>query len=437
MDFLILIVDDEHEMCLSFSEIFQKEGYQTIISTNPLNVDKILTDNSVDLILMDIKMPELSGIDLLKKIKKADRNIPIFMITGFPSIENAVKAMKYGASDYLVKPLDVKSLLEKIKLVQESFMYRNRITEDLSIIGVNPVVREMINEIEKVAPTKAPVLIFGENGTGKELVANELHLKSNRKRNVLIKVNCASIPDTLIESELFGYEKGAFTDAKSRQRGFFEQANGGSIFLDEIGDMSIKTQSKILRILQDGKIQRLGSGKSISTDTRIISATNQNLEKLIAGQKFRQDLFYRLSVVTFTLPPLRDRKDDIPYLCDHFISRFNREYGKKIKNLSLEVKNIFEQHSWPGNVRELKNCLERAVIFSDGNKIELTHLPCQYREMTSTFKDAGYKAALEMISREMIKDALIKSNGVKQKAAKILKIHRKTLYNRMKKLGFE
>lgn len=437
MAFTILIIDDEKEMCLSLAEIFQREGYKTVSSTNPLAAVELLARNKIDLILMDIKMPEMSGIDLLKQIRLSDSNIPIFMITGFSSVESAVKAMKYGATDYLEKPLNVKKFLEKVKIIQHSMEKKNWLSEDFSIIGQNKVISELKYEIKKAAPTKAPVHIYGESGTGKELVASEIHRLSLQKIGNFVKVNCASIPDSLLESELFGYEKGAFTDAKSRHVGYFEQANGGSIFLDEIGDMSIKTQPKILRVLQDGEIQRLGSVKNIYTDARIISATNQNLETLIEEKIFRQDLYYRFSVVTLRLPPLRKRRDDISILTNHFISHFNKEYNKKISFVSTEVKSIFENHTWPGNIRELKNCLERAVIFAESDCVDLEHLPSQYREMINSGNELIYKSTMDSLSKEMILDALKQSNGVKQIAAEKLNIHRKTLYNRMKKLGLK
>lgn len=437
MAYRILIVDDENEMCISLAEILEANGFETIYETNPKNVESILRIENIDLVLMDIKMPEITGIDLLKRIKHNGQSIPIIMITGHPSIENAVKSMKYGALNFYVKPFNISQLINEIKQLSNSKQNRSPLSDNTKTITQNKIMREILFEIEQVAPTDASVLIMGESGTGKELIATEIYCNSKRYGKPFKKVNCGSIPDSLLTSELFGYEKGAFTDAKSQHIGYFEQAKDGTLFLDEIGDMSLKTQSKMLRVLQDGEIQRLGGIKSFCTNTRVLSATNKNISNLIENKLFREDLFYRLSVVTIELPPLRKRKDDILLLSKYFLDYFNRLYNKNIKHFTYEVETIFVKHSWPGNIRELKNCIQRAVIFSQDEIIEIKHLPSQYRELVNESIMDNPQDLYDYITRETIKEALVKSNGIKQKAAELLSIHRKTLYNRMKKLDME
>jgi transcriptional regulator with PAS, ATPase and Fis domain len=295
----------------------------------------------------------------------------------------------------------------------------------------------ILTEIDRVAPTDAPVLITGESGTGKELVAGAIHRRSTRRDGPFIKVNCASIPDTLLESEMFGHEQGAFTDAVRRHIGKLELANRGTLFLDEIGDMTLSTQPKLLRVLQDGEFQRLGGVETFRSSARIIAATNNDVGELMGKKGFREDLFYRLSVVTIHLPALRERKDDIERLLSHFLGVFNRKYSRDIASVSESVRDILYRHEWPGNIRELRNCIERAVIFCDSHELREEHLPAQYMKL----RDQGFPDSLESIyeklSRQRISEALAKSSGEKQKAAKLLNISRKTLYNRMKKLGME
>ena len=439
MEFTILIVDDEKEMCISLSEILSANGYKTIYTIDPLMVVSIINKNKINLIIMDIKMPNLKGMDLLKNIKNIDSTVPIIMITGFPSIDNAVNSMKYGALNFYVKPIDIKELLKEIGQLAGSRIRINVHNDFNPIISQNAKMKQIMAEISKVAPTNAPVLITGDSGTGKELVASSIHYHSKRKTKAFIRVNCASIPDTLLESELFGHEKGAFTDAINKRIGKFEQANEGTIFFDEIGDMSQKTQPKLLRVIQDGEIQRLGSMESLQTNVRIISATNKNLNILIDNNHFREDLFYRLSVITIHLPPLRERKDDLDVLIKYFLEFYNKSYNKDIKNISSEVKKLFYNHNWPGNIRELKNCIERAVIFveSEDRELNTSHLPSQYREIKHKYVSDSLEEIYDNLSKEKIAEALARTNGVKHKAAKLLNIHRKTLYNKMKKLGME
>lgn len=435
----ILIVDDEEEMCLSLCELLSSQGYHTSYAVDPRQVRNLLNSSPIDLIIMDVKMPYMSGLDLLKVVGKDNNPVPVIMITGYPSVENAVRAMRYGALNFYTKPIRIKALLKEVRQILGTQGTRSEkvVQEKATIDTKNPRMVKLVETIKKVAPTDVPLIVMGESGTGKEHAVNILHRFSGRKDKPLIKVNCAAIPDNLLESELFGHEKGAFTDAVYSREGKFEISNGGSIFLDEIGDMSLNTQSKLLRVLEEKKFERLGSNRVLTTDTRVISATNKDLAELIAEGRFREDLYYRLSVVTIELIPLRERRDDIMLLADYFLSYFNTVYGKSIRSVSEEVKQIFMNHEWPGNVRELMNCTQRAVIFCEGETIEIEDLSSQYSTVCTDFSTGGFHELYDSLSREMISEALSKSKGNKQKAAGLLKIHRKTLYNRMKKLGMQ
>lgn len=424
-------------MCLSLSEILEKSGFEVYFSTDPHACHAIVEKQNIDLLIMDVMMPKIKGTDLLKRIRDGHRWIPVIMMTGYPSIEGAVQSMKYGAANFFVKPLDIDALLLEIRQIINSSGESNDAAAGNSIVTVCEGMRRIIQEIDKVAGTDVPILITGESGTGKELVATEIVKRSTRAERPFIKVNCASIPDTLLESELFGYEQGAFTDAKTRHIGYFEQARDGTIFLDEIGDMSLKTQPKILRVLQDGNIRRIGGPGIVPTNARVISATNRDIDELIGMGTFREDLFYRLSVVTIELPPLRERKADILLLCRHFMENFTVQYGKTIRDISPEVEDIFLFHKWPGNIRELKNCVERAIIFSEGDIITPADLPSHYRNPKEEQLDVCGGSVYDRMHMEIITDALKKNDGIKQKTARFLNIHRKTLYNRMKKLGME
>ncbi len=437
MQYKILVVDDELGMCKSLCETFESDGFLASYTSNPLNVDNILKKENIDLIIMDIKMPNIGGMDLLKIIKEKDPSIPIIMITGYPSIESAVESMKYGASNFFSKPIDIDKLLNEISqlLKSKSRKKDNSISVNKIIITRNIIMKKILKEVEKAAITDVPVLITGESGTGKELIANYIQQLSKRANHPFIKVNCAALPDSLLENELFGHEKGAFTDAHHEKKGKFELADKGTIFFDEIGDMRIKTQSKILRVLQEKEFERVGGIKTIQVDIRIIAATNKNIKKLIEEEEFRDDLYYRLSVITINMIPLRERKDDILLLCDHFINNFNMIYDKNIKTISDEVKDFFLKHNWPGNIRELKNCIERAIIFCEGDLICPNDLPTQYSELLEDFVIEDYNVVFSNLNKEIILDALAKTKGSKHKAAELLKINRRTLYNRMKKLG--
>ena len=433
MPFTILIVDDEREMCLSLSEILRSQGFEAIIATDPQTVPALLRKKRADLAIMDIRMPQLPGIDLLKALKHEQPSLPVIMITGFPSVENAVLSMRYGALNFFVKPLPIRELLQEIQQLAGSPVRGGGGEE--RIVTRNPRMLGILEEVQRVGPADAAVLITGETGTGKELIASAVHARSGRRDRAFVKLNCASIPDTLLESELFGHERGAYTDAAERHIGKLEAADRGTLFFDEIGDMTVRTQAKLLRVLQDGEFQRLGGQETLRTDVRVLAATNQDIERLLAQGSFREDLFYRLSVVRIEVPALRERKDDLELLVGHFLERFNHRYGREVSGLSPEVREIFQRHNWPGNVRELKNCVERAVIFCDGRTIAPEHLQAQYRRLGESGFPGQLEGARERLDREMIAEALARSQGEKQKAAALLHISRKTLYNRMKKLG--
>jgi DNA-binding NtrC family response regulator len=439
MAYRILIIDDEVEMCLSLAELLDDEGYQTFYTTNPLETSRILEKEKIDLLIMDVKMPEMSGIDLLKTIKTQNTSLSVIMITGYPTVENAVRAMKYGAVNFYVKPLKLDDMLKEIHELAAKCERKRKssVNGKHTIVTENQVMQEILKTIEKAAPTKAPILITGESGTGKELVANSLHRFGPRAEKPFVKVNCAALPDQLLETELFGHEKGAFTGAIKTRKGRFELAHTGTIFLDEIGDMSLKTQAKILRVIQEQEFERVGGNKTLHSDIRIVAATNKDIKEFIELKQFREDLYYRLSVITMHLPPLRERKDDLPLLSEYFIEHYNRVYAKNIQGISEEVQGFFYRHQWPGNVRELKNCIERSVIFCEQEMIGAGDLAAQYTELIEHQPINSYEDAFESLNRKVILDALKKSDGVKQKAADLLNISRRTLYNRMKKLGLQ
>jgi DNA-binding NtrC family response regulator len=440
--FSILIIDDEMEFASSLAKILTSSGYAASYITDPLRAPEKIRSDGYDLLVMDIRMPQLGGLALLKAIRETEHHLPIIMVTGYPSVESAVLAMKYGALNFMVKPLKMPLLLEEIRGVAESRGdggngERKAPGEVPELVTQDPTMLSILDHVRKAASAPAPVLILGESGTGKELIAGMIHSSGERSRGPFVKVNCAAIPENLLESELFGHEKGAFTDALYSKPGKFELAHGGTIFLDEIGDMSLQTQAKILRVLQDREFQRVGGTRTLTVDVRVVSASNKDLPSLTETNGFRPDLFYRLSVITISLPPLRERPEDILLLAEHFLKHFNGLYGRDVRHLSEEVTAKFLRHSWPGNVRELKNCIERAVIFCEGDMIAPADLSAQYQELKQEPDPGMLDALYSSLSRNMICDALKRFNGNKQKTSEYLKITRKTLYNKMKKLGLK
>ncbi len=367
----ILIIDDERAIRKTLGEILSYEGYKIEEASDGEEGLKKFREKVFDVVLCDIKMPKLDGIEFLDKAREANPDIPIIMISGHGTIETAVEAVKKGAFDYISKPPDLNRLLitlrnamDKTSLVTETKVLKRKVTKVQEMIGESPAIQRIKDTIEKVAPTEARVLITGENGVGKELVARWLHEKSNRANGPLIEVNCAAIPGELIESELFGHEKGSFTSAIKQRIGKFEQANGGTLFLDEIGDMSLSAQAKVLRALQEGKITRVGGDKEISVDVRVVAATNKDLLKEVEEKSFRLDLYHRLSVILIHVPSLNDRRDDIPLLVDKFLENICAEYGISKKEIDKAAMDALKEYYWTGNIRELKNVVERLVILS-------------------------------------------------------------------------
>ena len=432
MGFNVLIVDDELKVCCTLRDILKRHGFDALYCTDPLQVVPTLKSESPDLLLVDVKMPGRDGIDVLRSVRAEGADLPVIMISGHATVESAVVAMKYGAVDFYTKPIDNSRLISEIERLA-SIKNRPRSAAAARIVTQNPAMLKVIELARKAAPTNAAVIITGESGTGKELIADLIHRYSARGDRPFVKINCAAIPEDLLESEMFGHERGAFTDAKFQKPGMFELARNGTIFLDEIGDMSPKTQAKMLRVLQDGSFTRVGGSRTLQAGCRIVTATNRNLQGLIEKGVFREDLYYRLSVVTLRLPPLRDRREDIPLLSDHFLQEFNRTYGKSIQALSAPVSDLFLRHDWPGNVRELRNLIERAVIFCESDCIDVPAIPEQYQVIAEVRAEPPLDERYQDRGRELILEALQRSGGVKQKAATLLKIDRKTLYRKMKR----
>jgi len=370
----ILIIDDERSIRATLKEILEFEKYLVETAQDGIEGYKMAEEKNFDLIFCDIKMPKIDGIETLKKIVENNILTPVVMISGHGDIETAVHTLKIGAFDYIEKPLDLNRVLTCVKnalnnnhLRKENSILKRKIKSNSEIIGQSPEIKSILELITKVANSNARVLITGPNGTGKELVANQIHEKSSRNKNLFVEINCAAIPSALIESELFGHEKGSFTSAHKQKIGKFEQASNGTLFLDEIGDMSLSAQSKVLRALQENKITRVGGNKSISVNPRIIAATNKNLKKEIENGNFREDLFHRLNVIPINVPSLKDRIEDIPMLCDYFIEKICKEHGIKQKEISNKAIDELKKMKWTGNIRELRNVLERLIILSDKN----------------------------------------------------------------------
>lgn len=373
----ILIIDDERSIRATLKEILEFEKYLVETAQDGIEGYKMAEEKNFDLIFCDIKMPKIDGIETLKKIVENNISSPVIMISGHGDIETAVQTLKIGAFDYIEKPLDlnrvltcVRNALDNIHLKKENTILKKKIKSKSEIIGQSPEIKSILELITKVANSNARVLITGSNGTGKELVANQIHDKSSRNKNLFVEINCAAIPSELIESELFGHEKGSFTSAHKQKIGKFEQASNGTLFLDEIGDMSLSAQSKVLRALQENKITRVGGNKAISVNPRIIAATNKNLKKEIENGNFREDLFHRLNVIPIKVPSLNDRIEDIPMLCNYFIEKICKEHGTKQKAISNKAIDKLKKMKWTGNIRELRNVLERLIILSE-NDIDL------------------------------------------------------------------
>ena len=443
----ILVVDDERGIRATLSGILGDEGYRPLAVPNGREALARIGEEVPDLVILDIWMPEIDGIEILAALKRQWPELPVIMISGHGTIETAVKATKLGAYDFVEKPLSlektllvVERALEHARLERENRQLRERIERAHEIIGTTAPVVELRRQIATAAPTNGRVLIFGENGAGKELVARAIHALSARRDQPFVEVNCAAIPDELIESELFGHEKGAFTGAVARRRGKFELAIGGTIFLDEIGDMSLKTQAKVLRALEEQTVERIGGHEPIRVDVRVIAASNQALPDLIAQGRFREDLFYRLNVIPIEVPPLRRRREDIPRIVEHFLRAFSAEYGKRAKTLSGEALGSFMVYDWPGNVRELRNMVERLVIMTAGDVITLEDLPppLRAREALAAPSAAGLQSlreARDAFERAFILGELRAHDWNITRTAQALGIGRVNLWRKLKAYG--
>jgi len=443
----ILIIDDESGIRSSLKGILEDEGYTIKTTDNGEGGLKLLERQYFDLILLDIWLPEMDGIEVLKKIKMMDENPQVVMISGHGTVETAVKATKLGAYDFLEKPLSlekvvvtVKNALRQKKLEEENIQLHQKIKVKYHLVGKSPSIQKLRDEIKRAAPTNGRVLIYGEQGTGKELVARLIHQESPRKNKRFIQINFAAIPEDLIESELFGHVKGSFAYADKDKKGRLLLADGGTLFLDEIGDMSLKTQAKLVRIVEDQKFEPLGSNESISLDTRLIVATNKNIRKLTAEGKFREDLFFKLNVIPMVIPPLRERKEDIPLLIDYFLKYFSIEFGKKKKYMSKEAMTAFLNYSWPSNVSELINVIERFVIMVQDEEIKASHLSLLVEPRESQYipgfnKNRPLKQATKQFEKEYIHKALIRYNWDLSETASDLNIDKDRLNKKIKKLG--
>jgi len=443
----ILVVDDEIKMRRVLQMILQKEGYEIVTSKDGREALQKVEEENFDLVLTDMKMPGLSGIDLLKKIRESDKEIPVIMITAYGTVETAVKAMKEGAYDYLLKPFEkdemkiiVANALKMKTLVRENRYLRGELEEKYkldNVIGKSSQMQEIYKILREVANTKATVLIQGETGTGKTLVARALHFNSSGKEKPFIHVNCAALPEGLLESELFGHVKGAFTDAVANKPGKFELANAGTIFLDEIVELSPMLQVKLLRVLQEKEFEQVGGIKTIKIDVRVIAATNRDIKKALEGGLLREDLYYRLNVISINIPPLREHKEDIPLLVEYFLQKFNRESGKNIKGVSPQAMDMLMNYNWPGNVREVENVIERAVILGSKNTLLPESLPLHLKKESDKMEIhiPPEGIALEKVEKSLIREALKMTKGNQSRAAKLLDISRNTLRYRIRKFG--
>ena len=449
----ILIVDDEEVLRDVLDAVLRREGFDVVLASTGEEALSLLDSDDVDLVILDVMLPGISGIDTLRAIRIANPTLPVIVITAFSSIDGAIEAMKQGAFHYIPKPfkneeviMTVNKALEQRRLSNENERLKAELSEKYAysnIIGKSEVMRKVFDLIRLAAPSRSNMLIFGESGTGKELVAKAIHHASPRARNAFVTVNSGSLPPELLESSLFGHMKGAFTGAIATKRGLFEVADGGSIFLDEIGNINLETQAKLLRVIQEKEFMRLGSVETIKVDVRIIAATNADLHKLMADAKFREDLFYRLNVITIQLPPLRRKREDIPLLVQHFLQKYSEENKRRVRDVTPDAMRLIMEHSWPGNVRELENTIERAVVLCTGDRITPELLPDYLRYPTRTDQPAmvvpadgiSLKDAVSNYERAMILQSLELANGVQKRAAELLQLKPSTLNEMMKRLG--
>jgi len=445
----VLIVDDDLDALEMMQDLFDSKGYQSMTAVNGIDAIAKIKGQEPDIILSDIRMPEMDGMELLRVLTKEYPQIPVLMITAHGTIKTAVEAMKVGAKDYILKPLSLDEILAKVEritqlnsLIKENEYLLNKLQQTYdftNMIGKTEIIQELFRLVKDVAATNTTVLIGGESGVGKELIANAIHYNSTRVKRPFVKVNCGVLAESLLESELFGHVRGAFTGAIKDKIGRFEMANGGTLFLDEIGDISLNMQLKLLRVLQEGEFERVGGTETIKVDVRIIAASNRDLKKSIEEGTFRQDLYYRLNVIPIVVPPLRERKDDIKYLVNHFIDKFNRVYGKNIREIEPRAMQLIESYSYPGNIRELENLIERIIVLDKKNKICLADLPDNVRgtatdvPMDDVSFDHGLSNLVDDYERTLILQALEKNNFNKFQTAKMLNMNRSTFMSKLKK----
>jgi two-component system NtrC family response regulator len=452
----ILIVDDEKNYLLVLSAVLEEEGYEVLTALSGPEALEIQKTSDLDLMLTDMKMPLMDGIELLELIKARDPDLPVIMMTAHGTVDKAVEAMQKGAYSYILKPFDnerliiyVKKAISVYQVVKENRRLRNAVESQYkfgNIIGKSKAMRDVFETIQKVAPSSATVLIEGESGTGKELVAKSLHFNSPRRDNPFVAINCSALVESLLESELFGHEKGAFTGAVSSKKGRFELAHGGTLFLDEIGELSANLQVKLLRVLQEKAFERVGGVRSLAVDIRVIAATNKNLKEEMMAGRFREDLYYRMNVVHIAIPPLRDRREDIRLLVNHFIEKYSAERKSAIpvRGVAQDVDRLFYDYSWPGNVRELENVIERMMILCPNDIITLNDMPKGFKSNVDNVlhldgipQGARLYETLEMVEKAMIQRALKLANNVQSHAAEILGIGKSGLNQKIKKYSLE
>src|ERR1700690_629340 len=441
----ILIVDDERDICRALEFLLSREGYKVVTTHNGQDALKKIESDDFDLLITDLKMEGMDGMEVLERALGMNPHLIAIMMTAFASVESAVTAMKKGASDYIVKPfinedvkMTVRRLLEHKKVLMENLALRQQLSQHFGskeFVGVSPQIHKVFEVLEKVIPTRSNILILGESGTGKGVIAEIVHGNSQRKDKPFISINCSAIPENLLESELFGYRKGAFTGAASDKKGLITMANQGTLFLDEIGDMPIGLQAKILKVLESGEVMPVGDTKSTYADVRLIAATNKNIEEQIKKGLFREDLYYRLNVIEVTVPALRERKEDIAALARHFAEKFSQENNKKVFDISDETMELLYSYSWPGNIRELRNVIERAVVLASSEKIGSADLPAKIRDQQDSRSMQTLRDKLEFYEGKIIKDSLRTNDWSKESVERELGVALATLYRKIKKLG--
>lgn len=448
-EFKILIVDDEVDTLKALEMGLEKEGYELDTTTSYQQALNILKKEEIDIVVTDLKLKDGSGLDILNFINSNQMRIPVIIVTAYGSVESAIEAIRGGAYDYVVKPFrfaDLKRLLNRLEEMITLKRENERLKKILKgehgfphLIGVNPAFRQLREVLKQIAPSRSTVLITGETGTGKEIAAEFIHYYSNRSDKSLVKINCGAIPETLLEAELFGYERGAFTGAVKMKKGKIEMAEGGTLFLDEVGNLTSSMQVKLLRVLQSGEFERLGSTKNFKADVRFIAATNDDLEKRIDEETFREDLYYRLNVINIQIPPLRERIEDIPFLVQHFIEKYNQLNLKTVEGIEPDVLKVMMNYSWRGNIRELENMIERAVVLSQEKILDLHHFPVLEEGSIENFKNLTIEIGMPLaeVEKTYIKKALTWYNNDKPKIAKALSIGLATLYRKIKEYNLE